>query len=87
MDLNQNRKRLESQKEERNSLVSSCFTSVSIEDWFFRLCFPDDDFTPLSTHTSSFLLTTVAQSDTVSLSDNRPLFTLKETSCENNSTC
>lgn len=40
----------------------------------FHLWFPDEDFTPLATHSCSFLLTTVAQSDTVSLGDNRLFF-------------
>lgn len=36
---------------------------------------PDEDLTPLATHIHRFLFTTVAQSDTVSLRDNRPLLT------------
>lgn len=58
----------------------------SQEDGFFWLGPPlppplvphDEDFTPLATHTLSFLSTTVAQSDTVSLGEDRPPLTYQE---------
>lgn len=52
-----------------------------------HLWFPDEDFTPLATHTYSFLLTTVAQSDTVSLSDNRPLLTKRKSPLHTENMC
>lgn len=41
--------------------------------------FPDEVFSPPAKHTCSFLSTTVAQSDTVPLSDNGPLQTSQHT--------
>lgn len=45
---------------------------------FFYCWYPDEDITPLATHTCSFLLTTVAQSHTVSLGDNRLIMYKRE---------
>lgn len=55
--------------------VGLCFWASTLVS--LHLQFPDEDLTPLATHvhTHSFLSTTVAQSDTVSLGDNRPLVT------------